>query len=81
MTTTISKWGNSQGIRFSQDMMNDLHLAIGDKVNVFIENNKIIMEPIQKEKIKYDINELVSKIPKDYTVKEEITVMVGKEEY
>ncbi len=81
MTATISKWGNSQGLRFPKDIMKDLHLRVGDKVNIFIENNKIIMEPIEKEKIKYDINELVSKIPKDYKVKEEFTSIAGKEEW
>ena len=81
MTATISKWGNSQGLRFPKDIMKDMHLAIGDKVNIFTENNKVIIEPIQKEKIKYDINELVSKIPKDYKAKEELTSSVGMEEW
>lgn len=81
MTATISKWGNSQGLRFPKDIMKELHLAIGDKVNIFIENNKVVMEPLQKDKVKYDINELVSKIPKDYKVTEEITSAVGLEEW
>ncbi len=81
MTATISKWGNSQGLRFPKDIMKDLHLAIGDKVNIFIENNKVVIEPIQKEKIKYDINELVSKIPKNYKAKEEMISSVGLEEW
>ncbi len=81
MTVTISKWGNSQGLRFPKDVMKDLHLAIGDKVNIFIENNKAIIEPVKKEKIKYDINELVAKIPKDYKVKEEFISSVGLEEW
>lgn len=81
MTATISKWGNSQGLRFPKDIMKELHLTIGDKVNVFVENNKAIIEPIAKEKIKYDINELVSKIPKNYKVREEIISSVGNEEW
>lgn len=81
MTATISKWGNSQGLRFPKDIMKELHLAIGDKVNIFIENNKVVMEPLQKDKVKYDINELVSKIPKDYQAKEETTSAVGLEEW
>lgn len=81
MTATISKWGNSQGLRFPKDIMKELHLAIGDKVNIFIENNKAIIEPISKEIIKYDINELVSKIPKDYKAKEEINLSLGLEEW
>lgn len=81
MTATISKWGNSQGLRFPKDIMKDLHLAIGDKVNIFVQDHKVIIEPIQKDKIKYDINELVSKISKDYKAKEEITLSAGLEEW
>ncbi|WP_321777547.1 AbrB/MazE/SpoVT family DNA-binding domain-containing protein [Sulfurimonas sp.] len=81
MTATISKWGNSQGLRFPKNIMKDLHLSIGDKVNIFVENNKAIIEPVLKEKIKYDINELVLKIPKDYKAKEEMTLSVGLEEW
>jgi len=81
MTATISKWGNSQGLRFPKDIMKDLHLAIGDKVNIFVKDNKAVIEPIKKEKIKYDINELVSKIPQNYNPKEEFNTSVGLEEW
>lgn len=40
MTATISTWGNSQGLRFPKDIMRELHLSIGDKVNIFVENQK-----------------------------------------
>ena len=81
MTATISKWGNSQGLRLPKDIVNNLHLAIGDVVNIFVEDNKVIIEPIRKEKITYDINALVAKIPKDYQASEEIVSYVGKEEW
>lgn len=81
MTAIISKWGNSQGLRFPKDIMKTLHLSVGDKVNIFVQNNKAIIEPIKKEKIKYDINELVAKIPKDYQAKEEIISSLGREEW
>jgi antitoxin MazE len=81
MTATISKWGNSQGLRFPKDIMKDLSLHVGDKVNIFIENNKAIIEPIREEKIKYNINELVAKIPKEYEAKEEFISAVGNEQW
>ncbi|MDP2892820.1 MAG: AbrB/MazE/SpoVT family DNA-binding domain-containing protein [Sulfurimonas sp.] len=81
MTAVISKWGNSQGLRVPKDVMKSLHLSVGDEVNIFVENNKAIIEPIKKEKIKYDINELVAKIPKDYQAKEEIISSLGREEW
>lgn len=81
MTATISKWGNSQGLRLPKDIVNSLHLTIGDMVNIFVENDKVIIEPIKKEKIIYDINELVAKIPKNYRAGEEIASHMGIEEW
>jgi antitoxin MazE len=81
MTAVISKWGNSQGLRVPKDIMKTLDLSVGDEVNIFVQNNKAIIEPVKKEKIKYDINELVAKIPKDYQAKEEIISSLGREEW
>ena len=81
MTATISKWGNSQGVRLPKNIVKKLHLAIGDAVKIIVENNRVIMEPIRKEKHSYNINELVSKIPLNYKVSEEITFYTGKEEW
>ena len=80
MTATISNWGNSQGIRLPKNIIKNMSLAIGDKVNILIENHKIIIEPI-KQKKEFDIHELVSKMPSDYMVNEEIDDMAGKEEW
>jgi len=79
MTATISKWGNSQGLRFPKDIMEDLNLSIGDKVKIFAENHKIIIEPIVQKQKKYDINDLVKKIPDDYKPVEEFKEKMGLE--
>ncbi len=79
MTATISSWGNSQGLRFSKSILEELHLKVGDKVKVMVENQKIILEPIKAEKEKYDINELVKKMPKNYQASEEFDTRVGTE--
>lgn len=75
MTAKISKWGNSQGLRVSKDVMQTLNLHIGDDVNIIIENNKAIIKTIPE----YDLNELVSKIPADYTSHEEFTSSIENE--
>jgi antitoxin MazE len=81
MTTTISAWGNSQGLRFPKDIMKELSLSVGDKIKVFIENNKIILEPIKEEKIYYNIDDLVKKLPKDYESNEVFSSKEGSEEW
>jgi len=55
MTTTISNWGNSQGLRFPKQIMKKLNLSIGDKMKILIQNQKIILEPVKptKRKIQY----------------------------
>ncbi|PHR55464.1 MAG: transcriptional regulator/antitoxin MazE [Arcobacter sp.] len=81
MTATISKWGNSQGLRLPKDIIEALHISIGDKINIFIKDNKVILEPMQKERKKINLNELIKQIPKDYQINEEITTSLGKEEW
>jgi len=81
MTTTISNWGNSQGLRFPKNIMRELHLSIGDKVKIFIENEKIIVEPIKQLREKYDIDDLIKKLPKNYSSYEAFDNKAGKEEW
>jgi antitoxin MazE len=81
MTATISSWGNSQGLRFPKDIMKELHLSIGDKMKIVIENQRIILEPIKQSREKYDINDLVKQLPKDYNIYEEFDNKVGLEEW
>jgi len=81
MTATISSWGNSQGLRFPKDIMKELHLSIGDKMNILVENHKIVIEPIKQAREKYDINDLVKKLPDDYKSCEEFDNKTGLEEW
>jgi len=81
MTATISSWGNSQGLRFPKDIMKELSLSIGDKLKVLVQDQKIILEPVKKDRVKYDINQLVSKLPKDYKATEEFNDKVGLEQW
>jgi len=81
MTATLSNWGNSQGLRFPKDIMRELSLSVGDKLKIFIENQKIVLEPIKKERIKYNIDDLVKKIPRDYKAYEEFDGKIGNEQW
>ena len=81
MTAKISKWGNSQGLRMPKDIMESLHLQVGDDLNITIIEGKVILEPIKKDILNYDLNELISKIPSDYKAIEEFDTTIGKEEW
>lgn len=81
MTAVISSWGNSQGLRVPKDIMKQLHLSVGDKMNMAIENEKIVLEPIKQTRIKFNINDLVKQLPSDYKVHEEFDNKTGLEEW
>ncbi len=81
MITTLSKWGNSQGVRLSKEMMRELSLSIGDKLNISVKDHKIIIEPVKKERVKYNIDDLVKKIPKGYTPTEVFNDKAGLEQW
>lgn len=81
MTAMISKWGNSQGLRVSKEIMESLHLSVGDKVDVNVEDEKIIIKPIRESKIKYDLSALVDQIPQNYKSQEEFSTSMGREEW
>jgi antitoxin MazE len=61
--------------------MKELHLSIGDKMKIMIKNQKIILEPIKKSRVKYDINELVQQIPSNYKIYEEFDNKIGLEKW
>ena len=59
----------------------ELSLHVGDKLRILVKNKKIILEPIKKERKKYNIDDLVKKLPKNYNPYEEFESKVGLEEW
>ena len=70
MVTKVQKWGNSQGLRFSKAILEEAHINVGDQVNISVKKGQIIVVPVTKVRGKYDLRELVSKMPKNYQVEE-----------
>jgi antitoxin MazE len=66
MVTKVQKWGNSQGLRLAKQLLEDAHISIGDNVDVTIRDGTIIIAPIKCVRGKRSLQELVSRIPKDY---------------
>lgn len=44
-TTTLNRWGNSQGIRIPKVVVEQLALTDNQKLTVSVENNQIILTP------------------------------------
>ncbi|BCG63039.1 MAG: antitoxin MazE [Methyloprofundus sp.] len=71
MLSKVQKWGNSQGIRIPKNLLENSHIKVGEEVVISAENGKIIVESTHKIRGKYDIKDLVNKMPHDYEVEEE----------
>ncbi len=66
MVTKIQKWGNSQGLRVSRQLLDVAQLAVGDEVDVVVRDGTIIIVPIRQVRGKYRLAEIVRRIPKNY---------------
>ncbi|MCB9494219.1 MAG: AbrB/MazE/SpoVT family DNA-binding domain-containing protein [Desulfobacteraceae bacterium] len=80
MLAKIQKWGNSQGIRITKTLLSDARINVGDEVNISVKEGALIVTPVEKKRKKYDIKDLVAKIPSDYQTNEtDLGKPAGKE--
>ena len=80
MVARIQKWGNSQGLRLSKHILDLADIAVGDDVEITVGNREIVVRKVRRSK--YDLAELVSRIPKGDKAEEvDFGPPVGKEEW
>ena len=80
MVTKVQKWGNSQGLRLSKQVLEDARISVGDKVDVVVHDGVIVVRPAASVRGKYSLRELVSRMPKGYRPQEvDLGRPVGKE--
>ena len=80
MLTKIQKWGNSQGVRLAKNILADVGLNVGDEVQISVKNKAITISPVKTKRRRYNLEDLVARIPKDYQPSEiEWGEPVGKE--
>jgi antitoxin MazE len=66
MVTRVQKWGNSQGLRLSKELLSDAHIDVGDTVDVAVQEGSIIVTPVRRVRGALDLEQLVAAIPKGY---------------
>ena len=66
MVTKIQKWGNSQGLRLAKQVLEDVHISVGDDVEVTTRDGLIVIAPVRRIRGKRRLEELVARIPKGY---------------
>jgi len=80
MISKVQQWGNSQGVRLPKNVLDLAHIAVGDEVEIIAGDHHILVKKVSRAK--YDLAELVSRIPKTYKAREvNYGPPIGKEEW
>lgn len=64
MHSKIKKWGNSQGLRLTQDLLRLANLTVGDEVEITVVQDQIVIQKVLPKRV--TLAELVAEIPEDY---------------
>jgi len=70
MITKVQKWGNSQGLRISKELLADADLAVGDAVEVAARDGVLVITPARRVRGGHDLRQLVKDTPVGYKPEE-----------
>lgn len=66
MITRVQKWGNSQGLRLTKDLLSDADIEVGDEVDITVREGALVVTPVRRVRGRLDLVQLVREIPADY---------------
>jgi antitoxin MazE len=82
MVTRVQKWGNSQGLRLAKQVLEEARISVGDSVDVSTRDGVIVIAPVRRVRGRVRLQELLSRIPKNYRPEEvEWGKPVGREDW
>jgi antitoxin MazE len=70
MVTKVQRWGNSQGLRVSKELLEEAQIGVGDDVQVSVRAGRIVVEPLTKVRGRYKLKDLLRRIPRGVRTKE-----------
>ena len=62
MVTKVQKWGNSQGLRLSRQLLSDADIEVGDAVDIVVHQGTLVVTPMRRVRGGHDLRELVRRI-------------------
>ena len=86
MKTTVTKWGNSLGIRLPKTLANEINLTENKKVELILQDGQIILRPIENSKMgrpnRKNLDELLEGMtPDDFYPEIDFGESVGNESW
>ena len=66
MITRVQRWGNSQGLRLSKELLAEVQIDVGDAVEVAVRDGALVVTPVHRVRGGHDLRELVERIPEEH---------------
>jgi antitoxin MazE len=66
MVTRVQKWGNSQGVRLSKELLAEAHIDVGDAVSIRVHDGELVLTPTSRVRGCVHLEELVERVPAGY---------------
>ena len=70
MLTKVKKWGNSQGLRLSKELLSQVEIGVGDSIEVAVREGAIVVTPACRVRGRHSLRDLVRRIPKGCKTRE-----------
>ena len=70
MRVKVEKWGNSQGVRVPQALLEQARLAVGDEVDISVSDGRIFVKRSTPVRGRYKLKDLLERISVDYRADE-----------
>jgi antitoxin MazE len=62
----VQKWGNSQGLRLSKEVLAEAQIEVGEAVDVSVQDGLIVVTPARRVRGSRDLDEILAAIPDGY---------------
>ena len=66
MITKVQKWGNSQGVRLSKQLLSGADIDVGDAVDIEVREGTLVVTPVRRVRGGHNLRALVRGIRDDY---------------
>ena len=70
MITKVQKWGNSQGVRLSKQLLSKADIGVGDAVDIEVREGALVVTPVRRVRGGHDLRTLVRGIREGYEPEE-----------
>ncbi len=68
--TRIQKWGNSQGVRLSKEVLEAAGMDVGDDVDVTVQDGVVLVTPARRVRGRVTLEGLLGDLPADHKATE-----------